>query len=151
MVRCLPVNLFSKTYFAWIWNSSIRFPLRPFFYYFFIIEKEKCNRKKEDGNVKQYFISKQTTFSKEGSRPSIWPCLVLLFTCSQSVRAKKCHYGYMTTDSWWKLVSDWKFHPTLKTEQDEYENSWKSKCNVIVIAIVSNCICNRKWNAFFAW
>ena len=41
MVRCLAVNLLSKTYFAWKWNINTRFHLRPFFYFpFFIIEKK---------------------------------------------------------------------------------------------------------------
>ena len=30
MVRCLAVNLLSKTYFAWKWNITTRFHLRPF-------------------------------------------------------------------------------------------------------------------------
>ena len=33
MVRCLAVNLLSKTYFAWKWNINTRFHLRPFFYF----------------------------------------------------------------------------------------------------------------------
>ena len=37
----------------------------------FLFNYEKVIEKDEDENVNQYFISKQSTISKEGSRPSI--------------------------------------------------------------------------------
>ena len=40
--------------------------------------KKQTGKRKEDEeeNVHQYFICEQSTFSKQGSRPNIWPCLV---------------------------------------------------------------------------
>ena len=66
----------SPFYFMSIFTIRILFAIFPEVRTYFS-NKQKCKRKKdEEQHVYQYFISEQSTFSKEGSRPNIWPCLV---------------------------------------------------------------------------